>query len=163
MLLPLLVLPPRVLYPPPSFCLWDGALPTPLPPHPPSPTPRPSPHLTLSASFFPGASSLYRIRYILFHWGHTRQSSATYVVVEGGAGAQTSSCMLFVWWFSFWEFWGVWEGHPVTSPTWDPSHAWVNTKPWHYYWCHVVLADRSLAWLSPERQYQQLTETDADT
>ena len=27
----------------------------------------------------------------------------------------------------------------------------------------VVLADRSLAWLSSERLYQQLTETDADT
>ena len=27
----------------------------------------------------------------------------------------------------------------------------------------VVLSDRSLAWLSSERFYQQLTETDADT
>ena len=38
-----------------------------------------------------------------------------------------------------------------------------GTKPWHYYWCHVVLADRSLAWLSSERLYQQLTEPDEDT
>jgi hypothetical protein len=32
-------------------------------------------------SLHPGASSLYKIRYILSHWGQTRQSSATYVSV----------------------------------------------------------------------------------
>ena len=39
----------------------------------------------------------------------------------------------------------------------------AGNKPWHYYWYHVVLADRSLAWLFSERFYQQLTETNADT
>lgn len=29
--------------------------------------------------------------------------------------------------------------------------------------CHVVLPDRSLAWLSSERLYQQLTEANEDT
>jgi hypothetical protein len=43
------------------------------------------------------------------------------------------------------------------------SISWASTKPWQYYWCYVVLADRSLAWLSSERLYQQLTETDEDT
>lgn len=38
------------------------------------------------------------------------------------------------------------------------SILWVSTIPWNYYWCHVVLADRRLVWLSSE----QLTETDAD-
>ena len=31
------------------------------------------------------------------------------------------------------------------------SNPCTGTKPWHYYWGHVVLADRSLAWLSSER------------
>jgi hypothetical protein len=39
----------------------------------------------------------------------------------------------------------------------------THTKSRHYYWCHIVLVDRNLAWLSSERLYQQLTETDADT
>jgi hypothetical protein len=38
----------------------------------------------------------------------------------------------------------------------------LGIKPWHYYWCYAVLSDRSLAWPSSERLYQQLTETDAD-
>ena len=39
----------------------------------------------------------------------------------------------------------------------------VDTNPPHYYWYYGVLTGRSLAWLSSERPYQQLTETDADT
>jgi hypothetical protein len=31
------------------------------------------------------------------------------------------------------------------------SIPWAGTKPWHDYWCHGVLTDRSLAWLSSER------------
>lgn len=38
-------------------------------------------------------------------------------------------------------------------------HPVCRHKPQHYYGCHVVLEDRSLAWLSSERLYQQLTET----
>jgi hypothetical protein len=43
------------------------------------------------------------------------------------------------------------------------SIPWEGTKAWHYYWCYDVLTDRSPAWLSSERPYQQLSETDADT
>jgi hypothetical protein len=38
----------------------------------------------------------------------------------------------------------------------------TGTTLQHYSWCHVVLADRSLAWWYSERLYQHLTETDAD-
>jgi hypothetical protein len=56
----------------------------------------------------------------------------------------------------------VWKNdHPMTSSTWDPYHA-HTTNPWHCYWCYAVLAHRNLAWVSSERHYQQLTETDAD-
>ena len=51
-----------------------------------------------------------------------------------------------------------WLPHPSNLG----STPWMGTKPWHYYWCYVVLADRSLQWLSSERLYQQLTETDVD-
>ena len=37
------------------------------------------------------------------------------------------------------------------------------TKSWHYCWCHVVHADRSLVWLSSKKLCQHLTKTDADT
>ena len=49
--------------------LWEGA---PSPGHPPSTSPPPT-------SLFYGASSFHRIKCILSHWGHTRQSSATHV------------------------------------------------------------------------------------
>ena len=49
--------------------LWEGA---PSPGHPPSTSPPPT-------SLFCGASSFHRIKCILSHWGHTRQSSATHV------------------------------------------------------------------------------------
>lgn len=48
-------------------------------------------------------------------------------------------------------------------PTWAPSHGVGGTKAWQYYWYYDVLIDGSLAWLSSERAYQQLTETEADT
>ena len=51
------------------------------------------------------------------------------------------------------------KGHLVTGSTWAPSHG--ATKPRLDHWCYVVLADRSLVWLSSERLNQQLTETDA--
>jgi hypothetical protein len=34
------------------------------------------------------------------------------------------------------------------------SIPWAGTKFWQYYWCHVVLADGSLAWLPSKRLYQ---------
>ena len=43
----------------------------------------------------PGASSLYWIRLILSHWGHSRQSSTTYA-----RGTGIVSCRLFDWWLS---------------------------------------------------------------
>jgi len=54
------------------------------------------------------------------------------------------------------------ETQLVTDRSWHPSHGWV-TKACHYYSCCVVLADRRLEWLSSEKFYQQLAETDADT
>ena len=64
---------PKVLHLiPPPICLWEGA---PLPNHPPHPfTHSPTyPYLTFPTPF-PGASSVYRIRHILSHWGQKRQS-----------------------------------------------------------------------------------------
>ena len=49
----------------------------------------------------------------------------------------------------------------VTSPTWDPSHGQAPNPD--TVTDAIVLADRSLAWLSPERLHRQLTEADADT
>lgn len=40
---------------------------------------------------------------------------------------------------------------------------YTSTKYWQYYWCHIVLADRSLMWLSSETLNGQLTQTDPDT
>jgi hypothetical protein len=37
-----------------------------------------------------------------------------------------------------------------------------NTKAWHSYWWYDVLTNRNQAWLSSEKNYQQLTETEAD-
>jgi hypothetical protein len=39
---------------------------------------------------------------------------------------------------------------------------WRHQTP-HYYWHQEALADRNLVWLFPERFYQHLTNTDADT
>jgi hypothetical protein len=33
-----------------------------------------------------------------------------------------------------------------------------SSKAWHYYWCSVLLIDRSLAWLPSERPNKNLTE-----
>lgn len=43
----------------------------------------------------PGASSHFKIRSGLTHWGQKRQLSATYA-----SGAADQPCMLFVWWLS---------------------------------------------------------------
>lgn len=43
------------------------------------------------------------------------------------------------------------------------SISWEDAKAWHYYWCYDVITYRSLWLLSPERPYQQLIETEADT
>jgi hypothetical protein len=37
-----------------------------------------------------------------------------------------------------------------------------DSKAFHYYLCHVVLTDRSLAWFPSERPSKQLKESDAD-
>jgi hypothetical protein len=42
------------------------------------------------------------------------------------------------------------------------SISWGDTKAWHYYRCYDVLTDGSLAWLSFDSSYQQLTETEGD-
>jgi hypothetical protein len=34
------------------------------------------------------------------------------------------------------------------------SIPWAGIIPWDYYWCYSLLADRSLAWLYSERDYQ---------
>jgi hypothetical protein len=41
------------------------------------------------------------------------------------------------------------------------SIPWEVTICWHYCWCQDVLV--GMAWLSSQRLYQCLTETDADT
>ena len=76
---------------------------------PPTPANYAFPH---PASPFPGASSLYRIRCILSHWGQTRQSSATYkpgravCVCVCVCVWWANPCILFDWWLGLWEFWG---------------------------------------------------------
>ena len=46
-------------------------------------------------------------------------------------------------------------------PTWG-SIPYTVTKPGHYGGCQEVLAYGSLIWLSPERLFQSLTNTEAD-
>ena len=56
------------------------------------------------------------------------------------------------------------------KPKERPSRHWptlgsiphADSKPRHYCWCQEALADRSLAWLPPERLYQSLTNIDVD-
>ena len=49
------------------------------------------------------------------------------------------------------------EQRPKERPSTDQpnlgSILWVGSGPWHYYWCHVMIADRKQAWLSSERLY----------
>jgi hypothetical protein len=91
------------------------------PPQTPYPTPLPfaskrvflqpptHSHLTPLASPFFGASSLHRTKCLPSHWCQMRPSSASYI-----AGAlDRPMCMLFGWWFSPWELWGVWLIHTV--------------------------------------------------
>ena len=54
------------------------------------------------------------------------------------------------------------KGGPMIVPNLG-SNSWRGTKARHYYQCFDVLTDSSLAWLSSDRSYQQLTETEADT
>ena len=61
---------------------------------------------------------------------------------------------LQVWYHLCWVFW-------LMSCTLGSIPS-ADTKHWHYCWCQKVLADRSLVWLSSERLYQHLTNTDAD-
>jgi hypothetical protein len=46
-------------------------------------------------------------------------------------------------------------------PTWG-FIPYIATKPGCYCGCQEVLADRSLIWLSPERLYQSLTNTEEE-
>jgi hypothetical protein len=47
-------------------------------------------------------------------------------------------------------------------PTWG-SIPYAATTPRHYCWCHEVLADRGLIWMSPKKPSQSLTDTDVDS
>ena len=49
----------------------------------------------------------------------------------------------------------------MTCPTWDPSHGQSPIPD--TITDAVLLVDRSLTWLSSKEEYQQLSETDADT
>jgi hypothetical protein len=54
-----------------------------------------------------------------------------------------------------------WKKHYTeTVPT--GIHPMCRHQTQHYCCCHGVLEDRSLTWLSSERHYQYLTETDAE-
>jgi hypothetical protein len=46
-------------------------------------------------------------------------------------------------------------------PTWG-FILYTDTKPGRYCRCREELADRSLIWLSPERLYQSLTNSEED-
>jgi hypothetical protein len=74
----------------PPLCLYKGGhSPThPLPPE-------------SSSILFSEATSLHRTKHLPSYWCQKRQSSAAYV-------AWIYSCILFSWWFSPWEIWGVW-------------------------------------------------------
>ena len=74
------------------LCLWESAPPT-----------------DLQAPWFSGASSLYRIRYILSHWGQTRPSSTScfkglrpacvyFWLADIFQGCHISLRILFGWW-----------------------------------------------------------------
>jgi hypothetical protein len=52
---------------------------------------------------YTGASCIHRTKGLSSHWCPTRQSSATYV-----AGPWVLPSVLFGWWFSSWELWGIW-------------------------------------------------------
>jgi len=82
-MLPLHVLPSRVLHSFPPLCLWEAP--------------------TTAGTPFPGASSLCRVSLILSHWSQTWQPSATYL-----PGDQTSPRIFFGWWLSLQELLGVW-------------------------------------------------------
>jgi hypothetical protein len=77
--------------------------------------------LPRSTSPFPGALSLYRIRYIISHWNQTRQSSATYVP-EWGRVSSDQPAYALGWWLSFWELpgvqvsWYCWSSYGVAIP-----------------------------------------------
>jgi hypothetical protein len=93
MLSTFLVPSPRFPHPALSpLCRWELDL------HPLTHIPHtyPKPHITPAESLSLRASSLYRIRCILSHWGLTRQSSD---ICE----PQTSTCMLCGWWLSLWS------------------------------------------------------------
>jgi hypothetical protein len=60
-------------------------------------------HPTLPVSAFPRPWSPDRFRCIFSHWCQTRQSFATYVL-----GAMYLP-LVFGWWLSLWDFWGVWS------------------------------------------------------
>lgn len=83
--------------------------------------------------------------------GQTKASMKTtldtwfYSVVRGDPGTQT-------------EIYHTEQSREAHSTTMTSKG---GTKPWHYYWWHVVLTDRSLTELSTERLYKHLTETDA--
>ena len=56
------------------------------------------------------------------------------------------------------------KGHPETAPPGGsiPYSATKPGKPGHYFGYQEVLVDRSLIWLSPERLFQSLTNTEAE-
>ena len=92
------------------------------PPHTPSfpPTlcskrvlPHPPTHFCLTPLALPffGEWSLHRTKHLPSHWCHIRWSSDTYL-----AEPLNCPCILFVWWFSLWELWGVWLVDIVVLP-----------------------------------------------
>ena len=85
---------------------------------PPSPAsmrvlPHPPTHFCLSSLAFPyaGVSKLHRTKGLPSQWCQIRYSSVTYP-----AGAMGTPCVLFGWWFSPWELWGVWLVGIVVLP-----------------------------------------------
>jgi hypothetical protein len=86
---------PAPLQKPPSYLLfpwfYDAA---------PPPTHSCLPTLTFP---YPGASSFHRTKGLFSHCCPIRPSCATYAVEPW-----VPPCVLFGWWFSSWELWGIW-------------------------------------------------------
>ena len=92
---PFPVSPPQISYPPPPSLADVRKL-----PHLPT-------HYCFSALAFPysGVLSLHWTKGLSSHWCPTRPSSATYAARAMGS---LHVYVLFGWWFSSWELWGVW-------------------------------------------------------
>jgi hypothetical protein len=69
--------------------------------------------LVILASPYTESSSFQRTKGLPYNWCQIRWSSATYA-----AGVMGPPCVLFGWWFSSWELWGIQLVDTVVLPMW---------------------------------------------